>query len=45
MEQVLEEVSFDAPTKRGEELTIDAAYVRQKVGDLAADEDLSNYIL
>jgi ATP-dependent HslUV protease ATP-binding subunit HslU len=45
MEQVLEEISFDAPTKGGEALTIDAAYVRQKVGDLAADEDLSNFIL
>ncbi|CAA9583954.1 MAG: ATP-dependent hsl protease ATP-binding subunit HslU, partial [uncultured Thermomicrobiales bacterium] len=45
MEQVLEEISFDAPTKGGETLTVDAAYVRQKVGDVAADEDLSNFIL
>ena len=45
MEQVLEEISFDAPAHQGETVTIDAAYVRERVGDLAADEDLSNFIL
>jgi ATP-dependent HslUV protease ATP-binding subunit HslU len=45
MEQVLEEVSFDAPQRRGETITIDAAYVRERIGDIAGDEDLSNFIL
>ncbi len=45
MEQVLEEISFDAPARAGETVTIDAAYVRERVGDLVRDEDLSNFIL
>jgi ATP-dependent HslUV protease ATP-binding subunit HslU len=45
MEQTLEEISFDAPTHSGETITIDAAFVRERLGDLAEDEDLSNYIL
>jgi ATP-dependent HslUV protease ATP-binding subunit HslU len=45
MEQTLEEISFDAPTRSGETITIDAAFVRERLGDLAEDEDLSNYIL
>ncbi len=42
MERLLEEVSFDG--KAGE-LVIDAAYVDKQLGTLAADEDLSRYIL
>lgn len=45
VEQVLEEVSFDAPSRSGEHVVIDAAYVRERVGDIAGDEDLSNFIL
>ncbi|CZT33616.1 ATP-dependent protease ATPase subunit HslU [Rhizobium sp. 9140] len=45
MERVLDEISFAAPDKSGEELNIDAEYVRKHVGDLAANTDLSRYIL
>ncbi len=45
MERVLDEISFVAPDKSGEKLTIDADYVRKHVGDLAANTDLSRYIL
>lgn len=45
MERVLDEISFAAPDKSGEHLPIDAAYVRKHVGDLAANTDLSRYIL
>ena len=45
MEKLLETVSFDAADYAGQTLTIDAAYVDANLGDLAADEDLSRYIL
>jgi ATP-dependent HslUV protease ATP-binding subunit HslU len=45
LERLLEEASFDADTKRGETLKIDAAMVRARVGDLAKDADLSKFIL
>jgi len=45
MEKLLEEISFTATDRAGEEITIDAAYVRDKVGDLAKDADLSKFIL
>jgi ATP-dependent HslUV protease ATP-binding subunit HslU len=45
MERVLDEISFNAPDRAGHEVTIDAEYVRKHVGDLAANTDLSRYIL
>ncbi len=45
MERVLEEVSFDAPDRSGETITIDRLFVAERVGEVAADEDLSNFIL
>ncbi len=45
VERVIEQLSFDATAFRGQTITIDAIYVRDKVGDIAADEDLSNFIL
>jgi ATP-dependent HslUV protease ATP-binding subunit HslU len=45
MERVLDEISFTAPDKSGEKLTIDGDYVRKRVADLAKDADLSRYIL
>jgi ATP-dependent HslUV protease ATP-binding subunit HslU len=45
VERVLEEVSFDAPERTGETITIDAAYVDERIGDIASDEDLNNAIL
>jgi len=42
MEKLLEEVSFDANV---DHLRVDAAYVNARLGDVAADEDLSRYVL
>jgi ATP-dependent HslUV protease ATP-binding subunit HslU len=45
LEKVVEEISFTAPDRSGESLTIDGAYVRARVGELARNADLSRYIL
>ncbi|MCO6391010.1 ATP-dependent protease ATPase subunit HslU [Aliihoeflea aestuarii] len=45
MERVLDDISYNAPDKSGETLTIDAAYVEKNVGDLARNTDLSRFIL
>ncbi|MDW8006368.1 MAG: HslU--HslV peptidase ATPase subunit, partial [Thermomicrobium sp.] len=45
MEKVIEEISFRAPEFAGQTVRIDAEYVRQRVGDIVADEDLSKFIL
>jgi ATP-dependent HslUV protease ATP-binding subunit HslU len=45
MERVLDEVSFTAPDKASETVTIDGDYVRSRVADLARNADLSRFIL
>ena len=45
MEKLLEEVSFTASDRNGETVAVDAAYVRRQVADLAANADLSKFIL
>jgi ATP-dependent HslUV protease ATP-binding subunit HslU len=45
LERVLEEISYAAADHSGQTITIDAAYVKQRVGDLAKNSDLSKYIL
>ncbi|MET4701889.1 ATP-dependent HslUV protease ATP-binding subunit HslU [Constrictibacter sp. MBR-5] len=45
LERLLEEISFTASDRGGESVTIDAAYVREKVGSLAKNADLSKFIL
>ena len=45
MERLLEEISFTATDQAGASLTIDAAYVRDKVAALAKNTDLSKFIL
>lgn len=45
IERVLEEISFDAPNYEGQSISIDHAFVAERVGEVAADEDLSNFIL
>jgi ATP-dependent HslUV protease ATP-binding subunit HslU len=45
MERLLEEISFDAPDTPGKRIDIDADYVRQRLSELAQDEDLSKFIL
>ncbi len=45
MEKLLDDISFEAPESEEVEITIDADYVREKLADIAKDEDLSRYIL
>jgi len=45
LEKLLEEISFNAPDMPDKTVSIDAAYVDAHLGELAADEDLSRYIL
>jgi ATP-dependent HslUV protease ATP-binding subunit HslU len=45
MERVLDALSFDAPERKGEHVTIDADYVRKMLTDIVKDQDLSRYIL
>jgi ATP-dependent HslUV protease ATP-binding subunit HslU len=45
VERLLEEISFDAPDKAGQNLIIDREYVDKSLGELVEDEDLSRYIL
>jgi ATP-dependent HslUV protease ATP-binding subunit HslU len=45
MEKLLEDLSFEAEDRQGETVTVDAAYVSQRLAGLAKDSDLSKYIL
>jgi ATP-dependent HslUV protease ATP-binding subunit HslU len=45
MEKLLEDLSFAAEDHEGETVTVDAAYVRERLAGLAGDADLSRYIL
>ncbi|KCZ56558.1 ATP-dependent protease [Hyphomonas beringensis] len=45
LERLLDEISFDAPDKTGETITITADYVDERVASLAGNADLSKFIL
>lgn len=45
MERLMDEISFDATDKAGSKMTIDANYVKEKLGEFVDDEDLSRFIL
>ncbi|MBN1947312.1 MAG: ATP-dependent protease ATPase subunit HslU [Bradymonadales bacterium] len=45
IERVMDEISFEAPTMGSCRIEIDAQYVRQRLEDILADEDVSRYIL
>ncbi len=45
LERVLDDISFTAPDRSGDSVTIDAAYVRGEVESLARNTDLSRFIL
>jgi ATP-dependent HslUV protease ATP-binding subunit HslU len=45
MEKLLEDISFSAPERQGETLTITHEHVREKIGELAKNADLSKFIL
>ncbi|HEX4892930.1 MAG TPA: ATP-dependent protease ATPase subunit HslU [Hyphomicrobiaceae bacterium] len=45
MERVLDEISFEASDRGGQSVSVDAAYVKKRIGDLAKNADLSKFIL
>jgi ATP-dependent HslUV protease ATP-binding subunit HslU len=45
MERVFEELSFTAPDRSGDKVTVDAAFVENNLGDLSRSADLSRYVL
>ncbi|WP_113911681.1 ATP-dependent protease ATPase subunit HslU [Roseovarius dicentrarchi] len=45
MERVFEELSFNAPDRMGEEITVDQQFVDKNLGELAKSTDLSRYVL
>ncbi len=45
MERVFEELSFSAPDRGGEAVTVDADFVEKNLGELSRSTDLSRYVL
>jgi ATP-dependent HslUV protease ATP-binding subunit HslU len=45
LERVVEDVSFEGPDRKGQEVAIDAAYVRGRLAEILQKEDLSKFIL
>ncbi len=45
MERVFEELSFAAPDRGGQAVSVDAAFVERNLGDLSRSADLSRYVL
>jgi ATP-dependent HslUV protease ATP-binding subunit HslU len=45
LERLLEELSFEAPDMKMGTVSINAAYVTDRLGDIVQDEDLSRFIL
>jgi ATP-dependent HslUV protease ATP-binding subunit HslU len=45
MERVFEELSFEAPDRDGDAVTVDAQFVEDNLGALSANTDLSRYVL
>ncbi len=45
MERLVEDISFEAPDRAGTVIEIDAAYVAERIGKMAADTDLSRFVL
>jgi ATP-dependent HslUV protease ATP-binding subunit HslU len=45
LERLLDDVSYDAPNRSGQTVTIDAAEVDERLSELSKNEDLSRYIL
>ena len=45
LERVFEELSFTAPDRSGESVTVDAAFVEDNLGELARGSDMSRYVL
>ena len=45
LERVFEDLSFNAPDRAGDAITVDAAFVEEYLGELSRSTDLSRYVL
>lgn len=45
LEKLLDEISFDAPERKGQRVVIDKEYVNRMLADVVKDQDLSRFIL
>jgi ATP-dependent HslUV protease ATP-binding subunit HslU len=45
LERILEELSFEASERKGQSVNVDEDYVRERIDDVLADDDLSRYVL
>ena len=45
IERVFEELSFTAPDRAGETVTVDAGFVEDNLGELMKSSDMSRYVL
>ena len=45
IERVLDEISFTATDRAGEKITVDSNYIKNNIGELVKDTDLSKFIL
>ncbi len=45
LERVFEDISFTAPDRGGEKVTVDAKFVEENLGELSRSTDLSRYVL
>lgn len=45
MEKLLEDIAFDAPEKHSGKIIINAAYVKERLGEISTNFDLSKYVL
>ena len=45
LERVFEDLSFTAPDRGGDAVTIDASFVEKHLGELSRSTDLSRYVL
>ena len=45
IERVLDEISFTATDRSGEKIIVDSKYIKDNIGELVIDTDLSKFIL
>jgi ATP-dependent HslUV protease ATP-binding subunit HslU len=45
LERVFEDLSFSAPDRGGDSVTVDGAFVEEHLGELSRSADLSRYVL
>ncbi len=45
IERVFEDLSFNAPDREGDEISIDGEFVEQHLGELSRSTDISRYVL